>query len=226
MRARMFAALLLAAFALLAPASAQKPDSDDSAVSQPVDRGERILSYYSDIQVAADASLHVTETIRVEAEGNQIRHGIYRDFPTRYDRDGRRVFVGFTVDGVERDGHAEPWRRESIDGGVRIRIGDASEEVPTGEHSYVIRYTTTRQLNFSNPNFDELYWNVTGNYWRFPIDSAEVRVRLPQAATFGQVTEMVRPSWTPSGRVVRMSISPGLCVTTCASCPSAPTGPV
>ena len=188
MRARMFAALLLAAFALLAPASAQKPDSDDSAVSQPADRGERILSYYSDIQVAADASLHVTETIRVEAEGNQIRHGIYRDFPTRYDRDGRRVFVGFTVEGVERDGHAEPWRRESIDGGVRIRIGDANEQVPTGEHSYVIHYTTTRQLNFSNPNFDELYWNVTGNFWRFPIDSAEVRVRLPQPATFGQAS--------------------------------------
>ena len=57
-----------------------------------------------------------------------------------------------------------------------------------GEHSYVIRYTTTRQLNFSNPNFDELYWNVTGNFWRFPIDAAEVRVHLPQAAQFGQTS--------------------------------------
>ena len=72
-------------------------------------------------------------------------------------------------------------RRELIDGGVRIRIGDADQEVTPGEHNYVIRYTTTRQLNFSNPAFDELYWNVTGNFWRFPIDAAEVRVHLPQA---------------------------------------------
>ena len=185
MSLRPLAALLIAAFALIAPAAAQKPGGDEIASFAPTGQGERIISYFSDIQVASDASLHVAETIRVEAEGQNIRHGIYRDFPTRYDRDGRVVRVGFTVESVERDGHAEPWRRESIDGGVRIRIGSADQEVTPGEHSYVIRYTTTRQLNFSNPNFDELYWNVTGNFWRFPIDAAEVRVRLPQAAQFG-----------------------------------------
>jgi hypothetical protein len=185
---RPFAALLIAAFALLAPAAAQKPGADDQDFYQASNRGERIISYFSDIEVAADSSLHVTETIRVEAAGQEIRHGIYRDFPTRYDRGGRVVRVGFTVDGVERDGHAEPWRRESIDGGVRIRIGDADREVTAGEHSYVIRYTTTRQLNFSNPNFDELYWNVTGNFWLFPIDAAEVRVRIPGGAQFGQTS--------------------------------------
>ena len=210
MSLRTLAALLFAAFALLAPAAAQKPGADDEAGSyQPANQGERIISYFSDIEVAADASLHVTETIRVEAEGQNIRHGIYRDFPTRYDRDGRVVRVGFTVDGVERDGHSEPWRRESIDGGVRIRIGDADQEVTAGEHSYVIRYTTTRQLNFSNPNFDELYWNVTGNFWRFPIDAAEVHVRLPQAATFGQTSLYTGTVGAHGSDVEIVSQSPG-----------------
>lgn len=186
---RPLAALLLAALAWAAPAAAQKPDEDMAALGSVLDdRGERIIAYRSDIEVAADASLHVAETIRVQAEGDRIRHGIFRDFPTRYDRDGRRIRVGFTVDGVERDGQAEPWRRESIDGGVRIRIGSADTEVTPGEHSYVIRYTTTRQLNFSNPNFDELYWNVTGNFWQFPIDTVEAHVRLPQGASFGQTS--------------------------------------
>lgn len=185
---RPFAALLIAAFGLLAPVAAQKPAAEDQDFYQAPSQGERIISYFSDIEVAADSSLHVTETIRVEAGGREIRHGIYRDFPTRYDRGGRVVRVGFTVDGVERDGHAEPWRRESIDGGVRIRIGDADQEVTAGEHSYVIRYTTTRQLNFSNPDFDELYWNVTGNFWLFPIDAAEVRVRIPRGAQFGRTS--------------------------------------
>ncbi len=34
--------------------------------------------------------------------------------------------------------------------------------------------------------FDELYWNVTGNGWIFPIDAAEVTVRLPQPVKFTQ----------------------------------------
>ena len=57
--------------------------------------------------------------------------------------------------------------------------------LPTGEHSYEIRYRTTRQLGFF-ADYDELYWNVTGNGWQFPIDSATVRIRLPQAVQFGQ----------------------------------------
>jgi hypothetical protein len=180
------AALLIAALALVAPAAAQKPGADDWSGDPSLHQGERIVSYYSDIQVAADASLHVTETIRVEAEGERIRHGIFRDFPTRYDRDGRVVRVGFEVESVELDGSPEHWSRESIDGGVRIRIGNADRDVPPGQHSYVIHSTTTRQLNFRDPNFDELYWNVTGNFWEFPIEAAEARVRLPQAAQFGE----------------------------------------
>lgn len=47
-------------------------------------QSERILDYHSDIEVRSDASMVVTETIRVVSTGNRIRHGIYRDFPTRY----------------------------------------------------------------------------------------------------------------------------------------------
>jgi uncharacterized membrane protein YgcG len=146
--------------------------------------GERILSWRSDVDIGADGTLTVTETIRVNAEGDDIRHGIYRDFPTSYQRDGRRVRVGFTVQSVERDGQREPYRNESISGGRRVKIGDADANVPRGEHTYVLRYTTTRQLGFF-PGYDELYWNVTGNFWRFPIDGAEVHIRLPQAVPFG-----------------------------------------
>ena len=57
---------------------------------------ERILEFHSEISVATDASMLVDETIRVRAEGDRIRHGIYRDFPTDYrDRFGNRVHVDF-----------------------------------------------------------------------------------------------------------------------------------
>ena len=40
----------------------------------------------------ADGSMEVTENITVRAEGNRIRRGITRDFPTRYrDEAGNRL---------------------------------------------------------------------------------------------------------------------------------------
>jgi len=155
-------------------------DGDFGAAS-----GERILLFRSDVDVGVDGTLTVTETIRVNAEGNDIRHGIYRDFPTSYQRAGqRRVRVGFEVQSVTRDGQPERYSRERVGNGVRIKMGNPDAFVDRGQHTYVLRYTTTRQLGFFQ-GYDELYWNVTGNGWRFPIDRAEVRVRLPQAVPFG-----------------------------------------
>src|SRR5262249_29295537 len=65
-----------------------------------------------------NGDLIATETIRVEAEGNQIRHGIFRDFPTTYSRpDGSRVVVSFDVQSVVRDGASENWTTESLSNG-------------------------------------------------------------------------------------------------------------
>lgn len=141
---------------------------------------ERILDYHADITVARDASITVTETIRVRAEGNQIRRGIYRDFPTRYqDRQGNRVRVDFEVLDVTRDGAGEAWHTEGISNGVRVYAGSANRYLDPGVYEYRIRYRTTRQLGFFE-DVDELYWNVTGLGWAFPIDAAGATVRLPE----------------------------------------------
>ena len=47
-------------------------------------QGERIRSFDSDITVNADGTMLVTETITVTVQGDQIRRGIFRDFPTMY----------------------------------------------------------------------------------------------------------------------------------------------
>ena len=47
-------------------------------------QSERILDFHSDITLTDDSSLQVRETITVFCAGGRIRHGIYRDFPTRY----------------------------------------------------------------------------------------------------------------------------------------------
>jgi uncharacterized membrane protein YgcG len=140
---------------------------------------ERILSFHSHIQLEREGSMRVTETIRVRALGQQIKRGIFRDFPTDYhDRWGNRVVVGFAVLEVTRNGNTEPFRLENIGEGKRVRIGQADVLLPRGEHTYEIRYRTDRQLGFFEKH-DELYWNVTGNGWDFVIERASVEVHMP-----------------------------------------------
>ncbi|MCC5867978.1 MAG: DUF2207 domain-containing protein [Gammaproteobacteria bacterium] len=150
------------------------------AAVQDVAAQERILSFHSDIELAHDGSLLVTETIVVRAEGRRIRRGIYRDFPTRYrDRHGNNVVVDFELLDVQRDGITEPSFIERIGNGVRINTGDDSFLPVPADISFRIRYRSNRQLGFF-ADHDELYWNVTGNGWDFTIEQASAEVRLPE----------------------------------------------
>ncbi len=140
---------------------------------------ERILNFRSDVLIHDDGGLMVTETIDVRSEGQQIRRGIYRDFPTRYkDRYGNHYKVTFEVLGVQRDGHREPFHTKKLSNGVRVYMGSSGRLLEAGRHEYVLRYHSSRQLGFF-PDHDELYWNVTGNGWAFPIDHASARIELP-----------------------------------------------
>jgi uncharacterized membrane protein YgcG len=141
---------------------------------------EQILDYDALIDIAHDGTLTVTEAITVTAEGKKIKRGIYRDFPTRYQGQyGTRVEVPFDVVGVSRDGRPEAFHTESVDGGVRVYIGQRNQKVSHGTHRYELTYTTRRQLGFFEQH-DELYWNVTGNFWDFQILKAAATVRLPE----------------------------------------------
>ena len=140
---------------------------------------ERILGYDIEVQIRRDGSLEVTERITVRAEGNQIRRGIYRDYPTRYkDRYGNRVVVDLKVLDVLRNDEAEPWFTEERDNGVRINTGNDNFLPVPAEYTYTLRYRTTRQLGFF-ADHDELYWNAIGTGWAFPIDQGCVDVFLP-----------------------------------------------
>ena len=98
-----FFKLLLACF-LLAVVVCPRLSSQDET------NDERILAYDSQITLHDDGSLVVAETIKVRALGQQIIHGIYRDFPTHYkDHQGKNYNVPFDVMSVMRDGSPEPF---------------------------------------------------------------------------------------------------------------------
>ncbi len=159
------------------------------ALSRPVQatpaQVERIHRFDDQLTVNPDGSLLVNETIDVEAAGINIQHGIYRDIPLIYqDRMGNRYAVRFDIVSLVRDGNVEPYHTADQSNGIRIYFGSSTYELPPGPHTYQFRYRVERVLGYF-PDYDQLYWNVTGTGWRFPIDVTTATVLLPAHARDG-----------------------------------------
>ena len=158
-----------------------------------VGAAEFIDSFRQQVTLARDGTMTVVEEIVANGEGRDIRRGIFRDFPlTMLDDRGRKQTVDFDLVSVERDGRREDYRTESISGGIRIYIGNPDVMLPRGVHRYRLTYTTARQIRYF-ADHDELYWNVTGNGWLFPINSASVTVTLPENATVSKTAVFTGP---------------------------------
>lgn len=169
---KLLRALFVALFALLlAPAALAR---------------EEISSFDSAIEIERDGDVIVTETLRVISEGEQIRRGIFRDLPRFYvDQDNTRLAYGYRVLDVQRDGNEEPYDTETEGNAFRIIIGDEDVFLNNGPHTYVIKYEVKNQIRYFE-NYDEIYWNVTGNNWNFPIARARATITLPAGANVTQ----------------------------------------
>ena len=131
------------------------------------------MSYRSDITVQPDASLLVTENITVTVEGVNIRRGIFRDLPKKK---GER----YHIESVFRNGSPEPFFIESGSGNLRVNTGN-NDFIPHETTTFTLVYRVQNAVR-SFDKYDEVYWNVTGNAWSFPIDEASASVTLPRGA--------------------------------------------
>ena len=138
-----------------------------------------------------------------------IDHGIYRDFPTRYRiAAARRCGSASRSSAFSATAPTSPGSRSAratASGSMRAMPTPTS---PPGEHVYAIRYRTTRQLGFFK-DYDELYWNATGNGWVFPIDVAEARIRLPRPVPFGERAFYTGPQGSTARDAEVVSERPG-----------------
>jgi uncharacterized membrane protein YgcG len=141
---------------------------------------ERITSFDSHIEISKDSSITITETIAVVAEGREIKRGIYRWLPTRYDDHyGNTVMVEYEILGVQRDGRPEPYHVVRESDHIKVYFGKKSVFLEHGPYTYTFSYRTNRQIGYFD-GFDELYWNVTGSDWAFRIEQASCLINLPQ----------------------------------------------
>ena len=141
---------------------------------------ERIDSYYSRLQVQEDGNLKVTETIRYNPEG-QPHHGILRNIPLKNAQGGSIQISDVSV--VNERGVAYQFSQSGF-GEVDLKIGDP-ENTFTTPNTYVISYNVSNAYSYFK-DFDEIYWNTTGNDWPFPILNTSAEVDLPNSANSTQ----------------------------------------
>ncbi|MFB3885269.1 MAG: DUF2207 domain-containing protein [Thermodesulfobacteriota bacterium] len=135
-----------------------------------------INQFHSDITIHPDSSFIVKETVDVRFD--RARHGIYREIPFRYRDDfGKTIETPTEVLSVT-DGSGKAWKFQvrKTRSVINIRMGDAKQYV-SGKQTYVITYRVENAVLFFKDH-DELYWNVTGNEWRAPIQGASADVTL------------------------------------------------
>ncbi|MFV0604306.1 MAG: DUF2207 family protein [Niabella sp.] len=143
---------------------------------------EEILFYHADIQIDSTTDITVSETIKVYAAGNLIQRGIFRTLPTSRNINNTTETVRYKIIEVTKNGSPEKYHTKNTSGNFTIYIGDKDVYLSPGEYTYQIQYKASNQIGFFT-NYDELYWNVTGNEWDFGIKEASATIFLPNKAS-------------------------------------------
>lgn len=146
-----------------------------------VSGSERILSFHANIDVDKNSGLNITENIKVHSLGQEIKRGIFRTLPVVRNLNNHTQKVKYNVIYVKKNGVDEDYHEEIEDGFLKIYIGNKDVILSPGDYDYEIKYTSEKQIGFFE-KYDELYWNVNGTEWNFPVDSISATVNLPQGA--------------------------------------------
>ncbi|WBV61688.1 DUF2207 domain-containing protein [Chryseobacterium camelliae] len=158
---------------------------EDNPLNEDFSGPERILSYHSDINVDTRSTLNVTEKIKVHSLGDKIQRGIFRTLHLSRNLNNRTQKVKYDIVSIKKNGEEENYHEEIEDGFLKIYIGNKDIILEPGNYEYEIQYKTENQIGFFD-KYDELYWNVNGNYWDFPVDTISATINLPQGASILQ----------------------------------------
>ncbi len=139
----------------------------------------------TEITVHTDGAIAVTERIAVTF--HTPHHGIEREIPFSYrDPRGGRVTIDLDIERIALDSGPVLYTSRRSGGDLVLRIGDPDRTI-TGSYLYTIGYTVGRAILFHD-DYLQLYWNVTGNAWRVPIDRATATVVLPETVDLEAVS--------------------------------------
>jgi hypothetical protein len=139
-----------------------------------------IQKFDSAVTVLPNGTIDVTETIQVRFNGSW--KGLYRSIPVEYvTPQGLNYTLFLDVKSVT-DENGQKLKYESSRERHYRRLKIYVPGAQNATHTIAIEYTVADGLRFFEDH-DELYWNVTGDEWDYPIQAASVSVVLPEGTT-------------------------------------------
>jgi len=145
---------------------------------------EKISNFNAQIKINSDSSVLVNETIKYDF-GDTSKHGIFRYIPIKYKTSLGNKTIELELQKVTRDGNNENYTISYDGSNETIKIGDANINT-TGEHTYNILYKVRGAVGYFD-NYDELYWNITGNNWPVVIESVSASIELSQTVDIAKI---------------------------------------
>ncbi len=140
-----------------------------------------IRNFDEQIDVNRNSTIEVTERIEVQFIGTGW-HGLYRTIPIEY-RDAEGFNYTLFLDHLhasDDDGHTLTLEQSRQGHYVKFKI--YVPEADNSTRTIVLQYHVLNGLRFFSDH-DELYWNMTGEEWDVPINSASAKIQLPEGAT-------------------------------------------
>ncbi|OGN30030.1 MAG: hypothetical protein A3A33_01755 [Candidatus Yanofskybacteria bacterium RIFCSPLOWO2_01_FULL_49_25] len=141
-----------------------------------------IKNFHSNIVINTDSSLTITETIIADCGSCYNKHGIFRVVPTQINTTDQGIIkTPVALISIMSESEVPYHYQESTGSGtITWKIGDPDITV-TGVHVYKIVYQVKNAVR-AQRDFDELYWNLNGNYWQLWTDVYNADIHFPQGA--------------------------------------------
>lgn len=146
-----------------------------------------VKDFSTEIKVNLDSSLDITEIIVADCGELDNKHGIFRTLPTKYKTEEGNFILPTTLKSITDSGN-KPYKysREKDLDTVTYKIGDEYVQVK-GENTYIIKYKVENAIRTERGSYDELYWNILGNFWDMEIDNFRAKIIFPQEIKKGDI---------------------------------------
>jgi uncharacterized membrane protein YgcG len=151
---------------------------------------ENITDWYikdmqTTITVQSDSSLLIEERISADAGNLPDKHGIFRVVPVETKTGKRTIKTPVSLVSItDFGGNAIPYSASTnnFDHTITWKIGSADKTV-AGVNDYKITYLVKNAVRSDDANFDELYWNLNGNFWDIETDNFSASIIFPAEIT-------------------------------------------
>ena len=147
---------------------------------------ETIKKYDVSIQINKNGTLTINEIIDYDFGDKLDKHGIIRRISLRSKKSGIDIYKSHVkMNSVKRNGEPEKYKTVKSSGEIAYKIGSEDKYVGSGVSKYEFNYTMYNAV-FEKDGIYQVYFNPIGQFWKVPIESADVLISFENNEPMGE----------------------------------------